>query len=65
MASSSTSPAADPRDNVSRIKRPLPLGSTLFAGIRAADALLQYGLVAYSLASPGLRAIVKDQQTHW
>lgn len=57
MASSSSSPAVGLRDNLSRFKRSSPLGTTLFAGIRSADTFLQYGLVAYGLASPGLRAI--------
>jgi protein-S-isoprenylcysteine O-methyltransferase Ste14 len=57
MASSSSAPAADLRDNLSRVKRSSPLGTTLFAGIRTADIFIQYGLVAYSLASPSLRTI--------
>ncbi|OBT55716.1 hypothetical protein VE04_04102 [Pseudogymnoascus sp. 24MN13] len=57
MASSSSSPAADLRDNLSRVKRSSPIGTTLFAGIRTADIFIQYGLVAYGLAAPSLRAI--------
>ncbi|OBT92635.1 hypothetical protein VE01_09829 [Pseudogymnoascus verrucosus] len=57
MASSSSSPAADLHDNLSRVKRSSPIGTTLFAGIRTADIFIQYGLVAYGLAAPSLRAI--------
>ncbi|OBT64602.1 hypothetical protein VE03_06384 [Pseudogymnoascus sp. 23342-1-I1] len=57
MASSSPPPAADPRDNLSRIKRSSPLGTALFTSIRTADIFIQYGLVAYSLATPRLHTI--------
>ncbi|KFX88141.1 hypothetical protein V490_07808 [Pseudogymnoascus sp. VKM F-3557] len=57
MASSSSSPAADLHDNLSRIKRSSPISSAIFAGIRTADIFVQYGFLAYGLASPGLRAI--------
>ncbi|KFY36116.1 hypothetical protein V494_05298 [Pseudogymnoascus sp. VKM F-4513 (FW-928)] len=57
MSSSSSHPSTGLRDNLSRIKRSSPFSSALFAGIRSADTFLQYGLVAYGLASPGLRAI--------
>ena len=58
MASSSSSPpAAELHDRLSRIKRSTPLGSSLFAAVRTADIILQYGLVAYCAAFPALRAI--------
>lgn len=36
---------ANPRDYASRTKASSPLGTSLFVGIRAADALLQYNIL--------------------
>ena len=36
---------ANPRDNVSRTKASSPLGTSLFVGIRGADAVLQYNIL--------------------
>ncbi|RFU30699.1 hypothetical protein B7463_g5639, partial [Scytalidium lignicola] len=39
-------------DNLSRIKRPSPLGTTIFIGLRVLDPFLQYGILAKNLAAP-------------
>ncbi|KAL8740400.1 MAG: hypothetical protein Q9190_006900, partial [Brigantiaea leucoxantha] len=39
------------RDWSSRAKRPSPVGSTIFVGLRAADAALQYALLGQKLGS--------------
>lgn len=39
------------RDNVSRVKRSNPLGTTIFVGLRAADVFLQYSLLQQGWAS--------------
>ncbi|KAL8708128.1 MAG: hypothetical protein Q9225_007655, partial [Loekoesia sp. 1 TL-2023] len=44
-------PAARGWDLASREKRPSPFGSTLFVGLRAADAVLQYSLLRQEWAS--------------
>ncbi|KAL8931347.1 MAG: hypothetical protein Q9216_007225, partial [Gyalolechia sp. 2 TL-2023] len=41
----------------SREKRPSPLGSTLFVGLRAADAVLQYSLLRQGWASHAIEAL--------
>jgi Protein of unknown function (DUF1295) len=45
------------RDNVSRIKRPSPLGTSVFIGLRSLDIFLQYGILAKGLADPLLNAL--------
>ncbi|PVH71758.1 hypothetical protein DL98DRAFT_563810 [Cadophora sp. DSE1049] len=44
-------------DNVSRIKRSSPLGTTLFLTVRTLDPLLQYSILAKGLALPLLTTI--------
>ncbi|RDB26341.1 hypothetical protein Hypma_006743 [Hypsizygus marmoreus] len=46
-----SSPAHDPRDNLSRIKRPSPLGTTVFVGLRMLDPLLQHAILAHNVGS--------------
>ncbi|KAI4200129.1 MAG: hypothetical protein LQ350_004168 [Teloschistes chrysophthalmus] len=41
----------------SREKRPSPLGSTLFVGLRAADAVLQYSLLRQGWAADAVRSL--------
>ncbi|KAH8804345.1 hypothetical protein F5884DRAFT_901553 [Xylogone sp. PMI_703] len=43
-------------DNLSRIKRPSPLGTTIFVGLRVLDPFLQYGILARHLAEPLFKA---------
>lgn len=43
---------ADKRDNVSRIKRASPLGTSIFLTVRTLDPFLQYGILARGLADP-------------
>ncbi|KAI4125695.1 MAG: hypothetical protein LQ338_004123 [Usnochroma carphineum] len=42
---------------VSREKRPSPLGSTLFVGLRAADAVLQYNLLSRGWAQVAIQCL--------
>jgi protein-S-isoprenylcysteine O-methyltransferase Ste14 len=55
-ASPSSAPPAEKKsksfDLINRgIKRPTPLGTTLFVGLRALDPLLQYGILAHGVGS--------------
>jgi protein-S-isoprenylcysteine O-methyltransferase Ste14 len=48
-------------DNVSRVKGPSPLGTSIFIGLRSLDVFLQYGIVVHAAANPlldflGIRA---------
>ncbi|KAL5352030.1 hypothetical protein ACLOAV_001973 [Pseudogymnoascus australis] len=45
------------RDNVSRIKRSSPIGTSVFIGLRSLDVVLQYGILASWLADPLLNAL--------
>ena len=45
------------RDNVSRIKRSSPIGTSVFIGLRSLDVLLQYGILANGLADPLLNLL--------
>src|SRR5437764_11945102 len=57
MSSSTTSNKPNLRDNVSRIKGSFPQGTALFVGLRTADLLVQYSLIAHHAATPLLRAL--------
>lgn len=48
---------AEQVDHLSRIKRPSPLGSTIFVGLRSLDVFIQYSIVAKGLADPLLNAL--------
>jgi len=55
-ASPSSAPPAEkkskPFDLINRgVKRPTPIGTTLFVGLRALDPLLQYGILAHGIGS--------------
>ncbi|KAI4096666.1 MAG: hypothetical protein LQ344_000806 [Seirophora lacunosa] len=54
-----TEKASEPKDwsLASREKRPSPLGSTLFVGLRAADAVLQYHLLRQGWAHDAISAL--------
>ncbi|KAF4624489.1 hypothetical protein G7Y89_g13683 [Cudoniella acicularis] len=43
---------SDKRDNVSRVKRASPAGTSTFVGLRTLDVFLQYGILAKGLADP-------------
>ncbi|KAG5647329.1 hypothetical protein DXG03_000397 [Asterophora parasitica] len=45
------SPASKLHDHVSRIKRPSPLGSTIFVGLRLVEPFLQYAILGQNLGS--------------
>ncbi|KAL8652098.1 MAG: hypothetical protein Q9210_002890, partial [Variospora velana] len=45
------------RSLASREKRPSPFGTTLFVGLRAADAILQYHLLRHNWAHDAIRAL--------
>ncbi|KAI4287087.1 MAG: hypothetical protein L6R35_003660, partial [Caloplaca aegaea] len=45
------------RSLASREKRPSPFGTTLFVGLRAADAILQYHLLRHNWAHQAIRAL--------
>jgi len=49
----------DQRDNMSRAKRPSPLGTSLFIGLRSFDVFIQYGILARALANPTLNHLSK------
>jgi len=44
------------KEFISRVKRPSPLGTSLFIGLRSLDPFLQYGIVGSGLAAPLLNA---------
>src|SRR6187402_3398057 len=47
---------SDPRDYISRIKRPSPIGTSTLIGLRTLDIFVQYRILARGLASPLLSA---------
>ncbi|KAL8987736.1 MAG: hypothetical protein Q9177_003091, partial [Variospora cf. flavescens] len=60
MADKQQQPPPQPpkyRSLASREKRPSPFGTTLFVGLRAADAILQYHLLRHNWAHDTIRAL--------
>jgi hypothetical protein len=45
------------KEFISRVKRPSPLGTSLFIGLRSLDPFLQYGILGSGLAAPLLSAL--------
>ncbi|KAH8686074.1 hypothetical protein BGZ60DRAFT_523340 [Tricladium varicosporioides] len=48
---------ANSQDNMSRIKRASPVGTSTFVGLRALDVWIQYGILAQGLADPLLNRL--------
>jgi hypothetical protein len=48
---------SDNRDHVSRVKRPSPVGTSLFVGLRSLDVFVQYGILAKGIADPLLNRL--------
>jgi protein-S-isoprenylcysteine O-methyltransferase Ste14 len=52
-----TSKMPESKELMSRVKRPSPLGTSLFIGLRSLDPFLQYGILGSGLAAPILNAL--------
>ncbi|QDS68584.1 hypothetical protein FKW77_000652 [Venturia effusa] len=66
MSASSSEPPVERKpktyDLINRgVKRPTPLGTTLFVGLRALDPLLQYGILAHGVGSTLLAKLGIEQ----
>lgn len=50
---------------ISRVKRPSPLGTSIFIGLRTLDIFIQYGILAFGWASPLFSALsISTQPTN-